>query len=140
MNDAQPQPADQCEELRRRWLSHAAAAFDLMFDPQYQDQLGTFDQRELRALDLGRDLTAWLIQQHANADGQARPAESSPPACPKCGQAGRRAAPPEAALPRRQVTALAGEVTLRREKWRCTTCRVVFFPPGRQAALGHRGV
>jgi hypothetical protein len=140
MTPAQPQTAEQREELRRRWLSHAAAAFDLMFDPQYQDELGTFDQRELRALDLGRDLTAWLIQQHANADGQARPDDSSPPACPKCGQAGRRVTPPDEPLPSRPVTTLSGEVTLRREKWRCTACRVVFFPPRRQALPGHRRV
>jgi len=140
MNDAQPQLVEQRDELRRRWLSHAAAAFDLMFDPQYQDQLGTFDQRELRALDLGRDLTAWLIQQHANADGRARPDPSSPPVCPKCGQAGRRVTQPDEPLPGRQVTTLAGEVTLRREKWRCTTCRVVFFPPRRHAPSGDRGL
>jgi len=138
MNESQPQTADQREELRRRWLSHAAAAFDLMFDPQYQEELDTFDQRELRALDLGRDLSAWLIQQHANADSQARPDASNPPACPKCGQSGRRVTPPDDPLPRRPVTTLSGEVTLRREKWCCTTCRVVFFPPRRQAPPEHR--
>lgn len=140
MNDAQPQPAEPREELRRRWLSHAAAAFDLMFHPDHQADLVTFDQRELRAHDLGRDLTAWLLQQHANADGQARPNESSPPLCPKCGRAGRRVTQPDEPLPKRQVTALAGEVTLRREKWQCTTCRVVFFPPRRQAPPGDRGL
>jgi hypothetical protein len=31
-------------------------------------------------------------------------------------------------------------VTLRREKWHCTTCRVVFFPPRRQAPPGDRGL
>ena len=38
---------------------------------------GTFDRREMRSLDLCRDLSAWLIQQHANADAQARPDESA---------------------------------------------------------------
>ena len=38
-------PESRRDELRRRWLAHAAAAFDLMFDPQYQDSLQTFDQR-----------------------------------------------------------------------------------------------
>jgi hypothetical protein len=27
-------------------------------------------------------------------------------------------------------------VARRREQWRCTTCRVVFFPPGPQAPAG----
>jgi hypothetical protein len=94
----------------------------------------------LRALDLGRDLTAWLIQQHVNADGQARPDESRPPLCPKWGQVGQRVTRPDQPLPGRRVTALAGEVTLRREKWRCTTCRVVFFPPRRQAPSWDRGL
>ncbi len=140
MNDAQPQPAEPGDELRRRWLSHAAAAFDLMFHPDHQADLVTFDQRELRALDIGRDLTTWLIQQHANADDQARPEASSPPRCPKCDRAGRRLTRPEEPLPKRRVTALTGEVTLRREKWQCTTCRVVFFPPRHQAPPGDRGL
>lgn len=33
MNDAQPVRERNVEELRQRFLSHAAAAFDLMFDP-----------------------------------------------------------------------------------------------------------
>ena len=138
MSDA-PASSDSREDLRRRWLAHAAAAFDLMFHPDHQADLVTFDQRELRAHDLGRDLTAWLLQQHANADGQARPNESSPPLCPQSGRAGRRVTQPDEPLPKRPVTALAGEVTLRRAKWPCTTCRVVFFPPRRHAPPGDRG-
>ncbi len=140
MTDARPGPETRYEDLRRRWLSHAAAAFDLLFDPQYQDQLVTFDQREERAGELGRDLTAWLLQQHANADPQACPDGHRPPACPKCGRPGQRLTEPEQALPRRQVTTLSGEVTLHREQWRCTACRVVFFPPGPEAPSGHRGL
>ena len=140
MNDAHPHPDTRREELRQRFLAHAAAAFDLMFQPQYQDQLVTFDQREERASELGRDLTAWLLQQHANADPDARPDEQPPPACPKCGRPGRRGTRAEAPLPQRQVTTLSGEVTLKRPKWRCTACRVVFFPPGPEAPPGHRGL
>src|SRR3954452_14912808 len=101
MSDQPTEATDPREALRRRWLAHAAAAFDLMFHPDHQVDLVTFDQRESRALDLGRDLTAWLIQQHANADGQARPNASSPPLCPRCGQAGRRVTQPDEPLPRR---------------------------------------
>jgi len=137
MNDAQPAPDTRREELRRRWLDHAAAAFDLMFDPQTQDQLVTFDQREERACQLGDDLTAWLLQQHANADPQAAPSEAHAPPCPKCGRPGQRVTGPDDPRPQRPLTTLTGEVILKREQWRCTTCRVVFFPPGSETAAGH---
>ena len=128
------------EELRRRWLAHAAAAFDLMFHPDHQPDLVSFDQREQRALELGCDLTAWLLQQHANADPQARPAEHNPPACPKCGQLAHRLPSPPGGLDERPLTTLTGEVKLLRERWRCTTCRVVFFPPGSETPTGDRGL
>jgi hypothetical protein len=100
-----------------------------MFDAQSQDQLVTFDQREERASQLGRDLTVWLLQQHVNADPQVRSSASPPPPCPKCGRAGQRVTGPEDPLLPRQLTTCSGEVALQREQWRCTTCRVVFFPP-----------
>jgi hypothetical protein len=139
MNDG-PLPDCRHEELRQRFLSHAAAAFDLMFDPRYQDQLVTFDQREERACELGRDLTAWLLERHTNADPQVRPDEQRLSTCPKCGQPGQRVTAPEDPLPQRRVTSLTGEVTLQREQWRCTTCRVVFFPLGPETPAGNRGL
>jgi hypothetical protein len=72
MNNSRPQPDQPHEALRQRWLVHAATAFDLMFDSRYQDQLVTFDQREQRAVELSRDLTVWLLQQHVNIRGPAR--------------------------------------------------------------------
>jgi hypothetical protein len=140
MSDSRSQPDDPRAALRQRWLAHAAAAFDLMFDPQYQEQLVSFDQREQRAVELSRDLTAWLLQQHVNVDLQARPDESQLIVCPKCGRPGRRVTGPGEPMPERRLTTLAGEVALHREKWRCTTCRVVFFPPGPEAAPGYRGL
>jgi hypothetical protein len=113
---------------------------DLMFDPRYQDQLVTFDQREERACELGRDLTAWLLERHTNADPQVRPDEQRLSTCPKCGQPGQRVTAPEDPLPQRRVTSLTGEVTLQREQWRCTTCRVVFFPLGPETPAGNRGL
>jgi hypothetical protein len=139
MNDSSP-PNDSQEALRQRWLAHAAAAFDLMFDPRCQDQLVTFDQREQRAVELSRDLTAWLLQQHLETDSAIRPEESSPILCPQCGRPGRRVTGPGEPLPKRRLTSLAGEVTLSREKWRCTTCRVVFFPLGSEVEAGYRGL
>lgn len=136
MNETQPSADISRQELRQRFLAHAAAAFDLMFEPTYQDQLVTFDQREQRACELGRDLTAWLLQRHVNADSQARTTDQQPPACPKCRRPGQRVTTAEQSLPQRRVTSLAGEVAFDREQWRCTTCRVVFFPPGPKAGSG----
>ena len=59
-----------------------------------------------------------------------RPEPASPHCCPKCQRPAQRLQPPGQRLPRRRVVSWAGEVQLAREKWRCTTCRVVFFPPG----------
>src|SRR5262245_13340862 len=140
MIDSPSPPDDSQAALRQRWLAHAAAAFDLMFDPQYQDQLVTFDQREQRAVELGRDLTVWLLQQHVHTDPQARPDQSQPIVCPKGSPPGRRVTGPGEPLPQRRLTTLAGEVAFRRQKWWCTTCRVVFFPPGPEVAPGYRGV
>lgn len=140
MSDAPAAPTEPRDDLRRRWLAHAAAAFDLMFHPEHQADLVTFDQREARACELGRDLTTWLIQQHANADELARPAPGLEVTCPRCGRPARRKADRGATPPGRRLTGLSGEVELRRERYTCTACRVVFFPPGPEARPGHRGV
>ena len=124
------------EDLRRRWLAHAAAAFDLMFHSEHQADLITFDQREARACELGRDLTTWLIQQHVNRDELARPPADHPVVCPKCGRAARRKSDSDAAPPGRRLTGLSGEVEVKRDQWQCTTCRIVFFPPRPQARVG----
>ena len=108
MNEARPVPDARREELRQRFLRPAAAAFDLMFGPPCQDQLVTFDQREERACELGRDLTAWLLQRHANAAPLARADGQQAQACPKCGRPGQRVTQPEAPLPQRRVTTRTG--------------------------------
>jgi hypothetical protein len=130
MSDSPATSPDSREELRRRWLAHAAAAFDLMFHPDHQADLVTFDQREARACELGRDLTTWLIEQHANADEMARPAADREVLCPRCGRPARRKTGPGPAPPGRRLTGLSGEVELGRDQYTCTACRVVFFPPG----------
>jgi len=126
MNDTPPPDRAQ---LRRRFLAEAATAFDLMFDESLAADLVTFGQREQRALDLGQQLVIALLQQHANHDPAADPDTTEPPCCPRCQRPGQRVSPPGEALPARRVTTCAGEVTLRRARYRCTTCRVVFFPP-----------
>jgi hypothetical protein len=140
VNDPHPSPETHREELRQRWLSHAAAAFDLMFRPESQDQLVSFDQREQCACELGQDLSAWLLQQHLDAETRARSAPDQCPTCPKCGQPGHLLTEPDEPLPQRRVTTRTGEVTICRERWRCPTCRVVFFPLGPAARLGHGGL
>jgi hypothetical protein len=138
MPDRNPAPPLPRERLRQQWLQHAAASFDRMFADDQQDLLVTFDQREDRAIALGQDLAAWLLEEHTAADPDARPAQT--PACPKCGQPGQRVGPPDAALAERQLTTDTGDVGFRREQWRCTACRVVFFPPGPEVGPGHRGL
>ena len=130
MSDTSTASTGSRDELRRRWLAHAAAAFDLMFHPDHQADLVTFDQRETRACELGRDLTGWLIQQHANADESAHPATDQQVLCPRCGRPARRKTDPDSPPPGRRLTGLSGEVELRRDQFTCTACRVVFFPPG----------
>jgi hypothetical protein len=122
--------------LRRSWLERAERAFEEMFDAGHQDALVTFTQRENLACALGKELSRWLLEQHVTADAQVRPVAESPPACPKCGRPGLRVPQRGEELPERQLTTAAGEVTLQREQWRCTTCRVAFFPSRPEVATG----
>jgi hypothetical protein len=117
------------EMLRQQFLEQAGAAFDLMFDEQLADGLVTFDQRETRAAELGQQLLVCLLGEHANQDDAADPDPQQPPPCPRCQRPGRRLTPAEGPLPERVLTTCTGDVTLRRARFRCTTCRVVFFPP-----------
>src|ERR1044072_2331607 len=87
------------EDLRRRWMAHAAAAFDLMFHPEHQADLVTFDQREARACEVGPPLTTGLIPQHATPAERPRPAADQQVLCPKCGQPARRKTDPGAPPP-----------------------------------------
>jgi hypothetical protein len=124
-NAARP-PAPTREELREQFRQHTDAVFDRLF-PADGGPPPSFDQLETRTLQLTRDLAAWLLEQRARSSPGAEPAQ--PPGCPTCGRPGRRVTRPDAPLPRRTVVTRAGPVELAREKWRCTTCRVVFFPP-----------
>jgi len=136
MNDTELSRGQRVAELRRQWLSHAAAAFDLMFHPDHQADLVTFDQREGRAAEAVGDLTTWLLQQHVAIDPAAAPDQDQPVCCPRCGKPAKRIDRPDRPRFERRLRGLCGEVTLKRAKWRCATCRVAFFPSGRQAATG----
>jgi hypothetical protein len=128
------------EALRERWLLRAGKAFERMFGEANQDQLVTFTQREDLALVLGKELAAFLMEEHVAADDQARPAAKRPPCCPKCRQAGQRVTKPRDQLPERALLTSGGNVTLRREQWRCRKCRIVFFSVRPQAGIGDGGI
>ena len=125
------------EALRERWLLRAGQAFERMFAEGNQDQLVTFTEREDLACLLGKELAAFLLQEHAAADHEVRPPEKHPPGCPKCSQPGERVTQAGQQLPERELTTRAGEVTLRREQWRCKKCRILFFSVRPQAEVGH---
>jgi hypothetical protein len=116
------------DELRRQWRDHADAVFDRLFPTDAPLPAARFAQLEQRAQQLAQDLAVWLLERRAAADPQVRPAE--PPPCPRCGQPGQRVTERDEDLPKRVLTTGVGDVELAREKWRCTACRLIFFPPG----------
>jgi hypothetical protein len=126
------------EALRERWLQRAGRAFEQMFAEAHQDQLVTFTEREDMACLLGKELAAFLLEQHAAADNQVRPSDKKPPCCPKCQQPGKRIAKQtDEPLTERELTTQAGEIKLRREQWRCSKCRILFFSVRPQAEVGN---
>jgi hypothetical protein len=124
------------EALRERWLLRAGKAFERMFAEASQDQLVTFTEREDLACLLGKELAAFLLEEHAAADHQVRPSEKRPPGCPKCKQPGERVAKSNGTLLERELTTRAGEIKLRREQWRCKQCRILFFSVRSQTEVG----
>jgi hypothetical protein len=115
------------EELRRQWREHADAVFDRLF-PEGSAPTPTFDHLEQRAQNLADDLACWLLERRAGCAPEARPADAA--LCPRCSRAGRPDPAPDDPMPRRVLRSRAGDIELARQRWRCTTCRVVFFPPG----------
>ncbi len=75
-----------------RWLARAAAAYQRMFDGKGQEELVTLTERENMAVCLGKELAAFLLEEHVAADPAKVPAEASTTCCPKCGQPGKPAA------------------------------------------------
>ncbi|HVX83982.1 MAG TPA: hypothetical protein VH253_04125 [Phycisphaerae bacterium] len=103
--------------------------------------LVTFDQHEQRAVDEGRLLARLLLEARLARNPAARPAEHDQrPCCPKCGLPGAPVAPAHADLPERALQSRIGKVRFAREQWKCTTCRVVFFPSGPASGTGDRRV
>ena len=95
------------------------------------------------AVSLGKELAAFLLEEHVAADPAKAPAEACTTCCPKCGQAGtqapQKAGKRTASLPERTVKTRAGDIDIRRERWKCKRCRIVFFPLDVRLKLGTEG-
>ena len=124
-----------------RWLARAGAAYQRMFDDKSREELVTLTEREEMAVCLGKELAAFLLEEHVAADPAKAPAEASTTCCPKCGQAGQpapqKAGKRGANLSRRKVRTRAGDIDIQRERWKCARCRVVFFSARRSPEIGH---
>src|SRR6516165_10299917 len=138
--DGQTRARQDQAQLRKEWLKRAEAAFERMFNESPAEALITFTQREQCAVAISKELGNFLLEHHVAADPAVRPAEATQACCPKCGQPGQRVTGVKARLLERQLTTEVGEVALEREQWRCTTCRVAFFPSGPEVERGHGGV
>jgi hypothetical protein len=131
----------QKDSRYERWLARAATAYQRMFDGKNREELVTLTEREDMAVLLGKELAAFLLEEHVAADPAKAPAEASTTCCPKCGQPGQ-AAPQKAGkrgakLPGREVRTRAGDISIQRERWKCARCRIVFFSARRSPEVGH---
>ena len=118
------------EALREKWFQRAGQAFERMFGKANQDQLVTFTQREDMACALGEELAAFLLEEHVAVDAEVQRSEKRPPCCPRCQQPGQQVSKRKERkenLPERALTTRAGQVTMRRQQWRCRKCRILFF-------------
>lgn len=136
------------ERLRREWMEQSRQAFERMFAADQQENLITFTQREDRAVELTRQLAQWLLEEHISADPATQPSQQavsqetgqSTHCCPKCAKPGVPVTREADPLPGRTVQSRAGEIDLEREQYKCTACRVVFFPLGSEAGADRRGI
>ena len=124
-----------------RWLARAAGAYERMFGGKSHEELVTLTEREDMAVCLGKELAAFLLEEHVAADPAKAPAEACTACCPKCGQPGtpapQKAGKRGASLPERTVRTRAGDIDVRRERWKCGRCRIVFFSARRSPEVGH---
>lgn len=118
------------EQLCQEFVEKSRAVFNAMFDEDQQEQLITMTQREDRILQKSAELQSWLLEKHLAADALANPAEYEALRCPKCRKLGVRDPEEKEAVPRHLKTR-AGKQEFKRWKYRCPTCRTVFFPLGR---------
>jgi uncharacterized protein with PIN domain len=112
---------------KAEFLKQAAAAFDRMMKED-QEQMITFDQMEVRALEVGAKLQIWLIEKliEESAKKKSQQAKQAPPSCPKCQKPLQMAAAPK----ERQLRGRSGQVSFKRDEGYCPSCRKAFFPSG----------
>jgi hypothetical protein len=122
--------------LRERWKRRTDAVFERMLAGKSEEELVTFTEREDMAVMVGKELAAFLLEESVARDAAVAPADASTTCCPKCGQPGEAAVRKGEKLVERKVTTRAGEVHMRRQRWRCAKCRIVFFSVGRALASG----
>ena len=115
------------EALKRRWRQRTEAAFERMFDDKSEDELRTLAQRESMALLISRELAAFMLEEHVARDAAVKPAEQSATCCPKCRLPGKRAVEKGNELPEREIQTRAGSISMKRERWKCAACRIIFF-------------
>lgn len=123
--------------MRERWKQRTDAAFERMLAGKSAEELVTFTEREDMAVLLGKELAAFLLEESVAQDAAVEPAEASTTCCPKCGQPGQRAVRKGEKLVDRTVATRAGKVHLRRQRWHCPKCRIIFFSVGRSIASGN---
>jgi hypothetical protein len=119
-----------------RWSQRTKAAYQRMFEGKSREELVTLTQREDMAVAIGKELSAFLLEEQVALDPAAQPAEASSTCCPKCGQPGRPAVKEGQELQERTVTTRAGDIELERQRWECVKCRIIFFSAGRSAGFG----
>ena len=125
------------ESLRERWKQRADAAFERMLGAKGQEELVTFTQREDMAMLVAKELATFLLEEHVAQDAAIEPKEASTTCCPRCGQPGEPAVRKGEKFVTRTLTTRAGQVRMKRQRWRCAKCRIVFFSAGRATASGH---
>lgn len=113
--------------LRQRWAQRAEDAYRRMFEGKSQEELVTLSQRETMAMLIAKELAAFMLEEHVALDAAAKPTDAGSACCPKCSQVGMPADPEDDELLERKVVTRAGAIDVRRQKWRCAKCRILFF-------------
>jgi hypothetical protein len=126
--------------VRDRWLERTEAAYRRMFEGKGQEDLVTLTQRETMAMSIAKELAKCLLEEHVAQDPAVQPDDASSTCCPKCGQAGTPAVQEGEKLPERTLTTFVGDIDLRRQRWGCAKCRIIFFSAGRPAGSGDGGL
>ena len=126
--------------IHDRWVQRTEEAYRRMFEGKSQEELVTLTQRENMALLIAKELAAFLLEEQVALDPAVQPAEASKTCCPKCGQPGTPAVQEGQELPDLTVTTRAGDIRLRRQRWGCVDCRIVFFSARRSSGSGDGGL